>query len=119
VQLQQLPADCEDLNAFWERTGCAWRSVVEAASASGGVSVCVIGHAAVHSALLCHCLGLTKEDLRKFRMSTAGISVIDFPGGAAAPAVVRSHNYTAHLGRWAVPISRDDEVMVCGIDGCF
>lgn len=34
-------------------------------------------------------------------------------------ALRRCHNYTAHLGRWAVPISLDTETLVCGIDGCF
>ncbi len=35
----------------------------------------------------------------------------------------RCVNYTAHLGRWAIPVTRDAEDMgddkVCGIDGCF
>ena len=34
--------------------------------------------------------------------------------------VVQCTNYTAHLGRWAVPVTRDDsEYAMCGIDGCF
>ena len=35
--------------------------------------------------------------------------------------VVRCVNYTAHLGRWAIPVTREDldSEKVCGIDGCF
>ncbi len=34
--------------------------------------------------------------------------------------VIQCTNFTAHLGRWAVPVTRDDaEYAVCGIDGCF
>ena len=34
---------------------------------------------------------------------------------------VRCTNYTAHLGRWSVPVTREEGEMegVCGIDGCF
>jgi hypothetical protein len=59
------------------------------------------------------------------RFDTAGVSIIDFPDGPGTPApgggagVLRCLNYTAHLGRWAAPISRDDLDGVCGIDGCF
>ena len=34
----------------------------------------------------------------------------------------RCVNYTAHLGRWAIPVTRDADDLgdkVCGIDGCF
>jgi hypothetical protein len=49
-----------------------------------------------------------------------GVTILDFPDGPSAPGVVRCVNYTAHLGRWAVPITRDDlDQLVCGIDGCF
>lgn len=49
-----------------------------------------------------------------------GVTVIDFPDGAAGgQGVVRCLNYSAHLGRWAVPITREDYDVVCGIDGCF
>lgn len=117
VQHLAYPEDAEDMNEFWERTGRAWE-VSKSAALSRGGTVAVVAHAAVNSAMLCHCLGLEQEDVRKLRMSTAGITVIDFPNGSTQ-GVIRCHNYTAHLGRWAVPISRDDEVAVCGIDGCF
>lgn len=47
---------------------------------------------------------------------------IDLPD-ASRPSygIVRCVNYTAHLGRWAIPVTRDDldSEKVCGIDGCF
>jgi 2-carboxy-D-arabinitol-1-phosphatase len=118
VQQQPLPPDAENLADFWARTGSAWRMVHSSATAGAGGTTCVVAHAAVHSALICHCLGLTEKDLGRFRVSTAGVTVIEFPFSDAV-GIVRCHNYTAHLGRWAVPISRDNEVQVCGIDGCF
>lgn len=121
VQQQGLPADAENLSDFWQRTGVAWRAAHAAATGQdggAGGTTCIVAHAAVHAALVCHCLGLSEKDLGRFRMSTAGLTVIEFPFSDEV-GVVRCHNYTAHLGRWAVPISRDNEVQVCGIDGCF
>jgi 2-carboxy-D-arabinitol-1-phosphatase len=118
VQQKPLPSDAEDLGSFWQRTGRAWRSVHAAATEGEGGTCCVVGHAAVHAALVCHCLKLSKQELGRFRMSTAGLTVIEFPFDDGT-GVIRCHNYTAHLGRWAVPISRDNEVQACGIDGCF
>lgn len=57
------------------------------------------------------------------RFDTGGVTIIDFPDGVVSPSgvpgVLRCLNYTAHLGRWAVPITRDDLEGLCGIDGCF
>lgn len=118
VQQQPLPADAENLSDFWLRTGAAWRRIHAAATGGAGGTACVVAHAAVHAALVCHCLGLAEKDLGRFRMSTAGVTVIEFPFSDDM-GIVRCANYTAHLGRWAAPISRDTEAMVCGIDGCF
>ena len=119
VQHLSLPADAENMTDFWQRCGTAWRQVHAGAMAEGGGTVCVVAHAAVHAALLCHCLGLTERDLGRFRLSTAGVTVIEFPFSDDL-GVVRCHNFTAHLGRWAVPItSEEEETLVCGIDGCF
>jgi hypothetical protein len=50
----------------------------------------------------------------------AGVCVVDFPDGAVGGAGnIRACNYTAHLGRWSVPITPEDMEAVCGIDGCF
>lgn len=46
--------------------------------------------------------------------------MIDFPDGPKlGGGVLRCANYSAHLGRWAVPVTMDDWELVCGIDGCF
>ena len=118
VQHMSLPDDAENLLDFWQRTGVAWRQVHTAAKADGGSTVAVVAHAAVHAGLICHCLGLTERDLGRFRMSTAGVTVIEFPFSEEV-GVLRCHNFTAHLGRWAVPITSEEETLVCGIDGCF
>jgi broad specificity phosphatase PhoE len=76
VQQQPLPADAEDVEEFWDRVGHVYDVAMEAAKAG---NTCVVAHAAVHSALLCNCLGLTAADMGKFRMSTAGVTIIEFP----------------------------------------
>lgn len=45
--------------------------------------------------------------------------MIDFPDGPKHRGVLRCANYSAHLGRWAVPVTMDDWELVCGLDGCF
>lgn len=48
------------------------------------------------------------------------MTVVDFPDKPGkSNGVVRCANYSAHLGRWAIPITRDDLDAICGIDGCF
>ncbi len=142
---QELPADAEQLEEFWARTDAAWAACAAAAAAGGGANVVVVAHAAVLSALVGKCLGLGPEALGMFRFETGGVSILEFPSvSRAAPAgageasasssssdseqeerwdagegVARCLNYTAHLGRWAVPITRDDYQEVCGIEGCF
>jgi probable phosphoglycerate mutase len=111
----------EDLGEFWCRTGAAWTKLLDAVDHNGGSNVVVVCHAATAAALVSHCLSLGPEGLPLMRFDAGGVSIIDFADGAkhGAGGVVRTHNYTAHLGRWAVPITRDDLDMVCGIDGCF
>ena len=77
VQQRSLPGDAEDLGTFWERVGSAYELAAETAQA--GATTCIVAHAAVHSALICRCLGLAPRDIGKFRMSTAGVTVIEFP----------------------------------------
>lgn len=76
------------------------------------------------SGILCHCLDLGAAELSTFRTAGGSVTVVDFPDVAAGDqlrhGVVRCTNFTAHLGRWAVPVTREDvEYAVCGIDGCF
>jgi broad specificity phosphatase PhoE len=75
-------------------------------------TVVVVGHPAIHIALMGHCLNLTKEWMGLFHLDAGSISVIDFPDGPTERGVIRCINYTAHLGRWSIPITRsivDDE----------
>jgi broad specificity phosphatase PhoE len=76
VQQQPLPPDSEDINSFWERVEQVYLDAVESLEQG---TVCVVAHAAVHAALICRCLGLSVKDVGKFRMSTAGVTVIEFP----------------------------------------
>lgn len=76
VQQQPLPPDAENIGNFWERVEHVYKDAVESMDVG---TVCVVSHAAVHAALICRCLGLTIEDMGKFRMSTAGVTVIEFP----------------------------------------
>jgi broad specificity phosphatase PhoE len=138
VRGQPLPPNAEDLGEFWARTDAAWQRVlVEAAprsaimsgggaaaadgggAAPAGRTVVVVAHAAVASALVCHCLGLGPEGLPLFRFAAGGVTVLDFPDGVAGGGALRTLNSTAHLGRWSVPITPEAGPDVCGIDGCF
>eukprot|EP00959_Pyramimonas_sp_CCMP1952_P209997 4393735-Pyramimonas_sp.AAC.1 len=56
----------------------------------------------------------------RFRVDAGSMTILDFPDGAGARAVLRCSNYTAHLGRWAVPVSGEGRLVdLCGVDGCF
>lgn len=101
----------ESVTAFWERAGCAWQSVLGHAkeldvTSSQEKNVVVVGHEITHTAMLGHCLGLTSASIGSFHVDTGSLSVIDLPDGPSGKGVVRCLNYTAHLGRWAVPITR-------------
>lgn len=74
--------------------------------------VVTVGHPAMHIALMAHCLNLTKDWTASFHLDAGSISVVDFPDGPTGRGVIRCINYTAHLGRWSIPITRstaDDE----------
>lgn len=119
---QPLPPEAESMDAFWARTSEGWDRILAAAGHDGGRSVVVVTHSLVHAALVCKCLGLGQSSLALFRSDPGGVSIIEFPDGVEGEGVIRCLNYTAHLGRWAVPITRDDPDFldsVCGIEGCF
>lgn len=101
-------------SSLWDQSGQAWKSLLEELSSEADAQdiVVAIAHPAVHIALMCHCLNLTKECLGSFHLDAGSISVVDFPDGPVGKGVIRCLNYTAHLGRWAIPITRptpDDE----------
>ena len=83
-------------------------------------NVVVVGHSIITAAMLGHCLGIGEESMRIFKADCGGVTVVDFPREILPEAgVVQCINYTAHLGRWSVPITHDDMDSVCGIEGCF
>lgn len=74
--------------------------------------VVAVGHPAIHIALIGHCLNMSKEMTGLFHLDAGSVSVIDFPDGPAGRGIVRCINYTEHLGRWSIPITKptvDDE----------
>ena len=102
------------MTALWDQSGKAWESLLEELSdeSEEGKIVVVVGHPAVHIALIGRCLNLSKEWMGSFHLDAGSISVLDFPDGPGRRGVVRCINYTAHLGRWSIPITRstsDDE----------
>lgn len=115
VQVRGLdfPAEAESLDEVWARTKDAWDYLISEAApsahdAGGGRSIVVVAHAYITAALVCHCLGLGQDAVSWFRKDPGGVTILDFPDGHEGQGVVRCVNYTAHLGRWAVPITRED-----------
>ncbi|KAL5974567.1 hypothetical protein ACLOJK_031237 [Asimina triloba] len=98
----------------WDQAGKAWKSLLSELSDEPGRedNLVAVAHPAVHVALIGHCLNLTVEWMGAFHLDSGSITVIDFPEGPAGSGVVRCINYTAHLGRWSIPVTRstvDDE----------
>ncbi|KAK7404824.1 hypothetical protein VNO78_05805 [Psophocarpus tetragonolobus] len=95
---------------LWDQSGNAWQSLMdEISDESNPEVVVVVGHPAIHVALMGHCLNLTKEWLGSFHLDAGSVSVVDFPDGPNGKGVIRCINYTAHLGRWSIPITRSTE----------
>lgn len=102
------------IKGFWDQARNAWHSVLHELSdeSDSEKNVVVIGHPAVHIALIANCLNLTKDWMGAFHLDAGSITVIDFPDGLKGRGVIRCVNYTAHLGRWSIPVTRsaaDDE----------
>ncbi|XP_024365702.1 probable 2-carboxy-D-arabinitol-1-phosphatase isoform X2 [Physcomitrium patens] len=113
LQHEDVPG-AESLSSLWERAGQAWQEVVAElgnvpaadSKESQERTVVVVSHPTVHVAMVAHCLGLTQAALGSYHLDTGSLSVIDFPDGSSGKGIVRCLNYTAHLGRWAVPVTR-------------
>lgn len=106
--------DNEVIAKLWNQSSKAWNSLLDELSNESELQkiVVVVGNPMVHIALVGHCLNLTKEWIGSFHLDDGSISVIDFPDGPSGRGVIRCINYTAHLGRWSIPITRstqDDE----------
>ncbi|KAG6477122.1 2-carboxy-D-arabinitol-1-phosphatase-like [Zingiber officinale] len=101
--------DHQILTAIWKQTKAAWNSLLlelSDESESSERNLVVVGHPALHVALIAHCLNLTTEWMDSFHLDAGSVSVIDFPDGPAGRGIVRCINYTAHLGRWSIPVTR-------------
>ncbi|CAN6344412.1 unnamed protein product [Urochloa humidicola] len=99
------------LERLWAQSKDAWQALLNELpddSESDRVVVAV-GHPAIHLSLICRCLDLPMEYKSSFHLDDGSISVIDFPDGPKGRGVVRCTNYTAHLGRWSIPITRPTE----------
>ncbi|AQK57374.1 putative 2-carboxy-D-arabinitol-1-phosphatase [Zea mays] len=97
----------KSLERVWARSEDAWQALLrELPDDTSERVVVAVGHPAIHLALICRCLGLPMEYLSSFHLDEGSVSVIDFPDGPRGRGVVRCTNYTAHLGRWAIPITR-------------
>ncbi|KAF8403226.1 hypothetical protein HHK36_011326 [Tetracentron sinense] len=98
----------EIMTQLWVHSEKAWHSLLNELSdeSEPQKNVVVVGHPAAHIALMGHCLNLTKEWMGSFHLDAGSISVIDFPDGSAGRGIVRCVNYTAHLGRWSIPVTK-------------
>lgn len=93
---------------IWNRSKKVWSSLMLEFSDDSelGKNVAIIGHPAVHVALLSHCLKLNMEQMGSFHLDPGSICVIEFPDGPSGRGIVRCTNYTAHLGRWSIPVTK-------------
>ncbi|KAJ6365455.1 hypothetical protein OIU76_030269 [Salix suchowensis] len=98
----------EALSALWEQSGKAWQSLLNELSDESKPEkiVVAVGDPAIHIALMGHCLNLTADWMGSFHLDAGSISVLDFPDGPTGRGTIRCINYTAHLGRWSIPITR-------------
>ncbi|GMG98472.1 hypothetical protein Nepgr_000312 [Nepenthes gracilis] len=109
-------ARCDGLEGFedgviglmWDQAGKAWQFILDelCGEPQGRKNVVVVGNPTVHVALITRCLNLEKDRMGSFHMDEGSINVIDFPDGPTGRGVIRCLNYTAHLGRWSIPITK-------------
>ncbi|WVZ54444.1 hypothetical protein U9M48_005233 [Paspalum notatum var. saurae] len=99
------------LERLWAQSKDAWQALLNELpdDAASDRVVVAVGHPAIHLALICRCLDLPIEYMSSFHLDDGSISVIDFPDGPKRRGVIRCTNYTAHLGRWSIPITRPTE----------
>ena len=112
-QMPELEVEGNPSEEVWVRSEKAWASVLDELSSlslneedGGEANVVVVGHPMLHVALVIRCLRLGEEAMGAFHVDSGSISVIDFPDGPRGRGVVRCVNYTAHLGRWSIPVTR-------------
>jgi broad specificity phosphatase PhoE len=65
----------------------------------------VVGDASMVASVLADATHMGEQGMGSFRIDACSISVLDFPDGVEHRAVVKCTNYTAHFGRFAVPLA--------------
>jgi len=91
----QMPQG-ETIQQVWDRSLTTWQRI--AASLAAGETGLVVAHDAVNKTILCALLGLAPRDIWAVKQGNGGVTVIDYPRGAAADPVVSCLNLTSHLG---------------------
>ncbi|KEF43221.1 MAG: histidine phosphatase [Cyanobium sp. CACIAM 14] len=94
-QTVQMP-EGETIGDVWDRSLDTWNRIV--AGLAPQETALVVAHDAVNKTILCSLLGLTPADIWTVKQGNGGVTVVDYPRGAAAPPVLASLNLTAHLG---------------------
>lgn len=112
------------MHLAWEFAAATWQRFEAAVAADGDVrTAVVVASAATVDAFLCFCLGLSRGSGQLFRTTPGSVSIVEFrrDGAPLSPqtGIVRCVNYTAHLGRWSVPVTRDDLDSLEGIDAGY
>ena len=91
----QMP-EGETIQQVWDRSLATWNHIV--AGLDPGETALVVAHDAVNKTILCALLGLTPADIWAVKQGNGGVTVIDYPTGAAGSPVVACLNLTGHLG---------------------
>jgi probable phosphoglycerate mutase len=94
-QTVQMP-EGETIQQVWDRSLATWNRIV--AGLDPQETALVVAHDAVNKTILCALLGLSPADIWAVKQGNGGVTVIDYPQGAAGPAVVSCLNLTGHLG---------------------
>ena len=122
---RDLQDGAESLDQVWNRAADCWQHAIKTVQqghkeGQQPYNIVIVGHSILTAAILGHCLGLGQESMSLFKADCGGVTVVEFPREVTPEAgVVQCINYTAHLGRWSVPITDDDLDSICGIEGCF
>ena len=91
----QMP-EGETIHDVWNRSLTTWNAIAR----SLGAEECalVVAHDAVNKTILCALLGLGPADIWAIKQGNGGVTVIDYPNGAAGGPVLSAMNLTSHLG---------------------
>ena len=91
----QMPQG-ETIHDVWQRSLQTWNRI--AAALDERETALVVAHDAVNKTILCALLGLGPDAIWAIKQGNGGVTVIDYPDGAAGEPVVTCMNLTGHLG---------------------